>query len=461
MYTKLLDLCKATQLRIANGRLWEDNHSGSFTYTNVGSSVIDYLLIRECDFDIVSNFKVSSFNIYSDHTPLNFGIVCGNILRRQNIPNTEYEQYRSNDQKRDMFRRGLISKLPDLNSLTLTNDNLSSENICSTVNSFVEILDSVAKPLFCKSGKYKDKASFKSCKYMSKAWFDDDCKRAKDNYIEALRNFNTNRCDVNRDQLRQQKRTYKRMAARKKRDHKSIEFRRIESLKHKKPRDFWRMFSKRRQSVNDQIHLQDFFTYFRRLSTEINQVVDNEAETFNARINLDGEDSPYEELDKNITVEEVKAAIKSLKREKAPGSDNLLNEYFLETADIICSHLTDLFNGIFASGKFPESWTEGIIVPVFKKGDDTLPENYRGISLVSCLSKLFTSVINQRLCTWAETYDKLSDAQFGFRKDRSTVDAIYILQSIVQHVLNHKNRLYCAFVDLRKAFDSVYRNGLW
>ena len=213
--------------------------------------------------------------------------------------------------------------------------------------------------------------------------------------------------------------------------------------------------------MNDQIHLQDFFTYFRRLSTEINQVVDNEAETFNARNNSDGEDSPYEELDKNITGEEVKAAIKSLKREKAPGSDNLLNEYFLETADTICSHLTDLFNGIFASGKFPESWTEGIIVPVCKKGDDTLPENYRGISLVSCLSNLFTSVINQRLCTWAETYDKLSDAQFGFRKDRSTVDAIYILQSIVQHVLNHRNCLYCAFVDLRKAFDSVYRNGLW
>ena len=194
--TKLLDLCKATKLRIANGRLGEDIHSGSFTYTNVGSSVVDYLLIRECDFDIVSNFKVSSFNIYSDHTPLNFGIVCGNILRRQNIPNTEYEQYRWNEQKRDMFRLGLISKLPDLNTLTLTNDNLSSENICSTVKDFVEILDSVAKPLFCKSGKYKDKASFKSCKYMSKAWFDDDCKRAKDSYVEALRNFNTNRCDV-------------------------------------------------------------------------------------------------------------------------------------------------------------------------------------------------------------------------------------------------------------------------
>ena len=109
---------------------------------------------------------MSSFNIYSDHTPFNFGIACDNILRRQNIPDTEYEPYRWNDQKRDLFRRGLISKLPDLNNLTLTDDKLSSENICSTVNDFVEILDSVVKRLFCKSGKYKDKASFKSCKYM-------------------------------------------------------------------------------------------------------------------------------------------------------------------------------------------------------------------------------------------------------------------------------------------------------
>ena len=60
-----------------------------------------------------------------------------------------------------------------------------------------------------------------------------------------------------------------------------------------------------------------------------------------------------------------------------------------------------------------------------------------------------------------ETYDKLSDTQFAFCKDRSTVDAICILQSIVQHVLNDKNRLFCAFVDLRKTFDSVYRNGSW
>ena len=155
------------------------------------------------------------------------------------------------------------------------------------------------------------------------------------------------------------------MVARLKREPKRLEFKEIEALKHKKPRDFWILSSKRRQGDSDQIHIQDFFTDFRRLLTQINEVVDNESETFNAEHSFDRKDTSYDELDNDITIEEVKSAIKSLKRSKAPGRDNLLNEYFLETADILCSHLTDLFNGNSASGKFPESWTEGIIVPVF------------------------------------------------------------------------------------------------
>ena len=155
--------------------------------------------------------------------------------------------------------------------------------------------------------------------------------------------------------------------------------------------------------------------------------------------------------------------IKSLKHSKSPGEDtcNVLNEYFIEAGDILLGHLTDIFNGIFNSGIFPESWSKGIIVPVFKKGDPTLVDNYRAITLSSCMSKLFTSILNSRIYSWAEQHDKLSDAQFAFRKERSTVDAIFILQNLIQHVLNENRRFYCAFLDLRKAFDSVYRNGLW
>ena len=84
--------------------------------------------------------------------------------------------------------------------------------------------------------------------------------------------------------------------------------------------------------------------------------------------------------------------------------------------------------------------------------------NYRGITLVSCFSKIFTGVLNQRLTDWAENNDISSDSQFGFRRGRSTTDAVFVLHSVIQKVLSEKGRLYCAFVDLKKAFDSVY---LW
>lgn len=106
-------------------------------------------------------------------------------------------------------------------------------------------------------------------------------------------------------------------------------------------------------------------------------------------------------------------------------------------------------------------WTKGIIVPFNKKGDPTDAKNYRGITLVSCLSKIFTSILSNRLNDLVEKNNLLSDAQFRFRKGRSTVDATFVLYSIVQKVLNEKNRLYCAFIDLKRAFDSVYLNGLW
>lgn len=81
--------------------------------------------------------------------------------------------------------------------------------------------------------------------------------------------------------------------------------------------------------------------------------------------------------------------------------------------------------------------------------------------MLSCLSKIFTSVLNSRLETFCKVNDTISDAQFGFRKGRSTVDAMFALLSTVQNYLSNNKRLYVAFVDLKKCFDSIYRNALW
>lgn len=87
-------------------------------------------------------------------------------------------------------------------------------------------------------------------------------------------------------------------------------------------------------------------------------------------------------------------------------------------------------------------------------------ENYRGITLFSCLGKLFTKLINSRLTDWAEKQFVLVEAQAGFRANMSTIDDVFVLHCLLTHVLNQGKKLYCAFVDFAKAFDYVYRNNL-
>ena len=87
--------------------------------------------------------------------------------------------------------------------------------------------------------------------------------------------------------------------------------------------------------------------------------------------------------------------------------------------------------------------------------------NYRGITLTSIFSKIYSLILEDRLRTWTENNNIIDDCQFGFRKNKSTIDCIFILQSIINSQLSMKRKLYCAFIDFRKAFDLVYRNGIW
>ena len=99
-------------------------------------------------------------------------------------------------------------------------------------------------------------------------------------------------------------------------------------------------------------------------------------------------------LKTNIREEEVSAAVKQLKNNKAAGYDRVLNEHISSTVSIFVSLYTKLFNLIFDTGVIPDEWLTGIVKPIFKnKGDPSQPENYRPITLLSCLGKLFTSIL--------------------------------------------------------------------
>ncbi len=110
---------------------------------------------------------------------------------------------------------------------------------------------------------------------------------------------------------------------------------------------------------------------------------------------------------------------------------------------------------------FPDSWSDGHIIPLHKKGNINSTNNYRGITLVSTVGKLFTRVLNNRLSAWAEQYFVYIEAQAGFRKNMSTVDHIFVLHSLITKFTNKGSKLFCAFVDFTKAFDYVVRDNLW
>ena len=120
-----------------------------------------------------------------------------------------------------------------------------------------------------------------------------------------------------------------------------------------------------------------------------------------------------------------------------------------------------LFNYLFDKGIYPEQWTESIILPLFKKGDVNNTHNYRGISLCNICSKLYSSVINQRLQDWVNLNNITGEHQAGFKKGYCTIDHVFTLLAAVQKQFVNNQKLYVAFVDFEKAFDSISRKLLW
>ena len=223
--------------------------------------------------------------------------------------------------------------------------------------------------------------------------------------------------------------------------------------------------NKRNVENGSEIDVQQFYMHFKALSSEISvendPICENFIDEFDKRTKGLNTLSTFDSLDVPFTTNEIRQAIKTLGKNKSCSTDNVIYEYFTEGIDVLDKPLVILLNYILEKQSFPKSWSKRVIIPIHKKGETSNPNNYRGITLISCFAKLFTSVINNRLKNWANEYDIISDAQFGFKSNFSTTDAIFILNSLIENQLNKKGSLFCCFIDLQKCFDSIYRGGLW
>ena len=154
-----------------------------------------------------------------------------------------------------------------------------------------------------------------------------------------------------------------------------------------------------------------------------------------------------------ISLEEIELALRQLKNGKAPGEDGITTELLKAGGEPLLRELQRIFNSVLLTGRTPEAWHSSIVVLFFKKGDKTLLKNYRPISLLSHVYKLFSRVITNHLARRLDDYQPPEQA--GFRGGFSTVDHIHTVRQVIQKTGEYNQPLCLAFVDYEKAFDSI------
>ena len=157
----------------------------------------------------------------------------------------------------------------------------------------------------------------------------------------------------------------------------------------------------------------------------------------------------------NTSDEEINKLIDNLKNNTSPGLDGI-NSYIIKISAItVVPILVKLFNMCMSIGSFPDALKIACIVPLHKGGDRTESSNYRPISVLPVIGKLFEKVIKKRFVKFLDKYKLITPHQFGFRKGYSTELAVAEIQNMLLSNLD-SNKLSCTiFLDLAKAFDTV------
>jgi hypothetical protein len=145
---------------------------------------------------------------------------------------------------------------------------------------------------------------------------------------------------------------------------------------------------------------------------------------------------------------------------KSTDEEGFQAEFFKHGLHALVSHLVDLFNHVVRTG-FPSAWSHHIIHPIHKSGPSSDPNNYRTIMVGHTFSKLYATVLHMKLSKELDQRSLRARGQAGFRPAHQTIDHIFTLQAIIEEARHRSSKVYCCFVDFRKAFDSVPREALF
>jgi hypothetical protein len=156
---------------------------------------------------------------------------------------------------------------------------------------------------------------------------------------------------------------------------------------------------------------------------------------------------------KELSQQEVLMALKNLDANKGAGPDGIAPIFLKNLSEELSLPLTQIFNMSLMHGKFPESWKSSYLVPIFKSGSKSDIRNYRGIAIISCIPKLFESIVNEKI--FQQIKHQITSKQHGFFKGRSTTSNLLEFVNFTLNAMDNGKHVEALYTDFSKAFDRI------
>lgn len=162
----------------------------------------------------------------------------------------------------------------------------------------------------------------------------------------------------------------------------------------------------------------------------------------------------------HVTVEETYATIFKLSNSSCFDVFNINSKFLKIAASYICEPLTHIYNYCLDNETYPESFKMVKVIPIYKKGSKSSYNNYRPISIISTISKIFEILINSQIINYFESNYLFTSSQYGFRANSSTIKALTIFIKKCFDGVENGNFVSGRFYDMTKAFDTISHNIL-
>lgn len=441
----LIDMCCDPSLRILNGRFAGDTLGNPTFYSNsgMGTSCVDYTLTYVPLFNRIRYFSIANPDrLISDHCVQRFGLRCtfqDTVTTKSNVRSL-FDKFEWGDSGTQLYQRTLLSENvhSKICNFMLKDLSIGTKEANDAVQEITNILVEAGKgslKLIRRSGGKRNKNGYRK----TKLGFDQECFMLRKELRSLGRAVHRNPFNQSiREKFMSASKTYKRLLKKKESDMRAKLFNKLCTLESNNPKEFWQTVDKLKPQTANPVEDIDpgvWLSHFQRLYTT---QPDNSLKSEIAQ--LENSVLKQHRLNKPFSIGEIKKHIKNLKNNKATSCDLTMNEMLKSGASILLPAVCKLFNFVLDSGSYPDQWNITYQVPVFKSGDTTNCDNYRGIAISSCLGKLFTGVLQSRLLQYVEQENKLSQNQAAFRPGRSTVDHVFTIKSLVNKYVKYQKK---------------------